>query len=115
MEDYEEIAYVQFIEGNNTQKVYRFALYDQAVSAGDSALVKSGEPHDFGLVRVVKVVPVSEYEGASPTAEVVCKVDISAYEARQKQRRRDILTARLNKLVEKAVKTLNEYNSLMER
>lgn len=34
MEDYEEIAYVQFIEGNNTQKVYRFALYDQAISAG---------------------------------------------------------------------------------
>lgn len=112
MQGYEEVAYVRFIEGTNTQKVYRFALYDHAVTIGDYALVRSGEPHDLGLVRVVDVRPVSEYDEAAPTAEVVCKVDVASYVERCNQRQREILTDRISKQAKKLTKLLENYRAL---
>lgn len=112
MHGYEEVAYVRFLEGTNTQKTYRFALYDHAVTIGDCALVRSGEPHNLGLVRVVDVRPVSEYDEAAPTAEVVCKVDIASYKERCNQRQREILTDRIAKQAKKLTKLLENYRAL---
>lgn len=112
MHDYEEVAYVRFIDGTNTQKIYHFALYDHAVTVGDFALVRSGEPHNLGLVRVVDVRPASEYDEAAPTAEVVCKVDIASYIERCNQRQREILTDRISKQAKRLTKLLENYRAL---
>lgn len=102
MNGYEEVAAVKFIEGTNTTKTYYFALYNHVVNAGDYALVKSNNGYSvgYGVVRVMDVYPVAEYAGAAPTAEIICKVDMSAYEKRCKMREdRNSLKKKMDKMV----------------
>lgn len=87
---YKAVASVKFISGVNTAKVYQFALYDDTISVGDQALVRSNNSargcENFGVVTVTAITPVSEYNGANPTSEVICKIDMSAYKARLAKR-----------------------------
>lgn len=107
---YQEVAAVKFIEGTNTTKTYHFALYDHAVEAGDYALVKSRNTYGsggYGVVKVVSVVPVSEFSGSDPTAEIISKIDMSAYEVRcEKRKNREALKKQMDKIVEKNQKIL---------
>lgn len=104
MNGYEEVASVKFVEGTNTTKVYHFALYDRTVEVGDYALVKSNNGYgasNYGVVKVVGIESAAEYSGAAPTAEIICKVDLSAYEKRCEMRaNRTTLKKKMDKIVE---------------
>lgn len=108
MNGYEEIASVKFIEGTNTTKVYHFALYNRAVEVGDYALVKSNNGYgasNYGVVKVVGIEAAAEYVGTAPTAEILCKVDLSDYEKRCEMRAN---RATLKKKMDKMVKDSQE-------
>lgn len=108
MNGYEEIASVKFIEGTNTTKVYHFALYNRVVEVGDYALVKSNNGYgasNYGVVKVVGIEATAEYTGAAPTAEILCKVDLSDYEKRCEMR---VNRAALKKKMDKMVKDSQE-------
>jgi len=110
MNGYEEVASVKFIEGTNTTKVYHFALYDRAVEVGDHALVKSNNGYgsgNYGIVKVVGIETAAEYTGNAPTAEILCKVDLSAYEKRCKMRaNRTELKKKMDKMVKESQELL---------
>lgn len=103
MNGYEEVASVKFVEGTNTTKVYHFALYDRVVEVGDYALVKSNNGYgsgNYGVVKVVGIEPTAEYVGTAPTAEILCKVDLAAYEKRCEMRsNRTALKKKMDKMV----------------
>lgn len=106
---YQEVASVCFVEGTNTTKQYNFAVYDGVVKAGDYALVKSNNGYGcagVGVVKVVNVQSVTEYNGTLPTAEIICAVDLSKYENRCKMRAdREAIKKKMDKLVKKHQQT----------
>lgn len=106
---YQEVASVRFVEGTNTTKQYNFAVYDGIVKAGDYALVKSNSGYGcagFGVVKVVNVQPVAEYNGTLPTAEIICAVDLSEYDKRCKMRAdREAIKKKMDKLVKQHQQT----------
>ena len=77
-----DIAWVRFPNGQD--KEYAFALFDSSIEAGDYVLVDcSGE---FKCTKVSSVIKREEFNGDLPTKEVVCKVDLSEFEARKEIR-----------------------------
>lgn len=108
LKGYEHVASVRFTDGINTSaKVYNFALYEHLV-VGDFALVKATvSSSGFGVVRIDKITPVSEYEGTLPTAEIICKVNMSEYLQRVGLRKeRDVLKKKMDKMVKESQELL---------
>lgn len=73
-------ASVQFLNGNNTNRTYYYALYDDNIQPNDVVVVSTGH-HGLALARVVFVGGPSSY--VTNNREVVCKADLSAWEARK--------------------------------
>ena len=104
MEGNYSIATIKFLDGTNTDKTYRYALYDDNVGIGDICVVKSAH-HGLGIARIVDLEPKTDEK---LVREVVCKCDFSAYEAREETRKRKAelkrkMTARAAQLHELAV------------
>lgn len=81
-ENYSVVA-VQFLDGSNTDKKYMYALYDDTIVEGDLVVVKTGH-HGLAVAKVVA------FEGNKPGTvccgrEIICKVDMTAYEARKQK------------------------------
>lgn len=79
------VAKVQFL---NDVPVYSYALYDSDVHVGDTVVVQTGH-HGFSLatVEAIDTDPYAKKE-VKCGRQVVCKVDFSAYNARQDALRR---------------------------
>lgn len=73
-------AEVAFLNGTNTDKTYRYALYDTAIQPEDTVVVQTGH-HGLAVARVVSL---GEPNGpVSHGREIIGKVDMSAYEERK--------------------------------
>lgn len=79
------VAKIQFL---NDVPVYPYALYDSDVRVGDTVVVQTGH-HGFSLAQVdsIDTDPNAKKE-VKCGRQVVCKVDFSAYNARQDALRR---------------------------
>jgi hypothetical protein len=79
------VAKVQFL---NDVPVYSYALYDSDVRVGDTVVVQTGH-HGFSLAQVdsIDTDPNAKKE-VKCGRQIVCKVDFSAYNARQEALRR---------------------------
>lgn len=84
MEGNYHIATVKFLDGNNTDKTYRYALYDDSINIGDICVVKSAH-HGLGVAAIINVEDKTDEK---ITREIVCKCDFSAYEEREARRKR---------------------------
>lgn len=103
---YENVASVKFVEGKNTTKVYHFALYDSMVKTSDYVLVKSGN-ESYGVVEVLDITPTDKYAGVPPTAEIICKVDLDAYNKRcEKRSSRTAIKKKMDELVKNSQELL---------
>ena len=80
------VAKIQFLD--NPVPVYSFALYDPNIVAGDIVVVRTGS-HGFALAKIHEVIETGFENFAEEKAkvtkgrQVVCRVDFSAYYARQ--------------------------------
>lgn len=95
-------ANIAFLDGTNTDKTYHYALYDNTIQPEDIAVVQTGH-HGLAVARVVSL---GEPNGpVSHGREVVCKVDMTAYEERK---------ARAAQLVELKARMDNKVQQLQK-
>lgn len=95
---------VAVIEMGSTD--YHFALYDGDIQAGDYVLVTN----NVNLLKVKEVITKDEAKERfhkDITAEVMCKVDLSAYETRVENRKK---AEKLRKEMDKKIAEMDEMN-----
>lgn len=73
-------ASIQFLEGRNIEKTYFYALYDESVQPDDTVVVTTGDT-GLALAKVVFIGGPARY--VTDNREIVCKVDLSAWEDRK--------------------------------
>ena len=84
MEGNYRIALIKFIEGQNTDKAYEYACYDENLIVNDKVVVKSAH-HGFGIGVITGFV---DNVGQDIIREIVGFADFSAYESRIAARKR---------------------------
>lgn len=88
---------------NTKPGVWEAAVMVLDNEVGDYALVKSNNGYgsgNYGVVKVVGIEPTAEYAGTAPTAEILCKVDLPAYEKHCEMRaNRTALKKKMDKMV----------------
>ena len=105
-------ADVAFLNGTNADKTYHYALYDSAIQPEDIVVVQTGH---HGLA-VARVVALGEPNGpVSHGREIVCKVDMSAFEDRKSKAAQLVeLKARMDSKVKQLQKAA-VYEMLAEK
>lgn len=105
-------AKVAFLNGTNTDKTYNYALYDFSISPEDIVVVQTGH---HGLA-VARVEALGEPNGpVSHGREIVCKVDLSAFEERKARAAQLVeLKARMDQKVQQLQKAA-VYEMLAEK
>lgn len=76
------IAIIHFMDGNNKQKGYEYACYDDLILEGDKVVVMSAH-HGIGVAEVTAFV---DNRGQDIYREIICRADFSAYEERVAKR-----------------------------
>lgn len=106
-------AGVKFLEGNNTDIEYQYALYDYTIHQGDLVVVKTGH-HGLSLA-VVTTVSDEGLNLIQCNREVVAKVDMTAFEERRKRAERmTVLKAQMDSKV-KELQNFAVYEMLAEK
>lgn len=105
-------AEVAFFDGTNTDKTYRYALYDSTIQPEDTVVVQTGH-HGLAVARVVSL---GEPNGpVSHGREIICKVDMTAFEERKARAAQLVeLKARMDSKVQQLQKAA-VYEMLAEK
>lgn len=100
------VAKVRFLEGCNTHNTYNYALFDDEIQLYDNCVVKSAN-HGFGIASIEEIIDnindISVTDSNGNIREIVCKIDMSAFHKRIKDRQR---VSQLKKEMDKKVKEL---------
>lgn len=100
------VAKVRFLEGSNTYHTYNYALFDDEIQLYDNCVVKSAN-HGFGIASIEEIIDnidnISVTDSNGNIREIVCKIDMSAFHKRIKDRQR---ASQLKKEMDKKVKEL---------
>lgn len=86
---------------------YYFALYDDSIVVGDSVLVSGTCEKVIVVDEILTLEEAKARYNNTITAEVKCKVDLSAYEQRVKNR---VKAAELRKEMDKKIAEMDEMN-----
>lgn len=78
-----DIAIVKFIQGYDTSKEYAFALFN-VINPGKFVLCDTKNGYQVG--QIIRIEKKAVFNGALPTAEIICQVDFSDFEARKAAR-----------------------------
>lgn len=105
-------ANIAFLDGANADKTYRYALYDSTIQPEDTVVVQTGH-HGLAVARVVSL---GEPNGpVSHGREVICKVDMTAFEERKARAAQLVeLKARMDSRVQRLQKAA-VYEMLAEK
>lgn len=74
-------ATIHFLDGSNTHREYAYALYDATVVAGDTVVVNTGH-HGLAIAQVCTVGECDK-SLVKYGREIVCKVDLTAFNERK--------------------------------
>lgn len=80
------VATVKFLNGSNTNRGYAYALYDKGVSTGDIVVVQTGH-HGMALAQIAALNELNHAD-VQCGREVICKVDLTAFNERKKKAKR---------------------------
>ena len=97
------VAMVKFLQGTNTTKEYGFALFDTNIIIDDYVLCDT--QNGYGVAKIIKIIPKSEYDGTKITREIICKVDFTDFENRKENRAKAI---KLKTDMDKKIKEMQE-------
>lgn len=86
---------------------YYFALYDEDINVGDTVLVSGACKEAVVVSEILTAEEAKEKTTKTITAEVKCKVDLSAYEARVQNR---IKAEELKKKMDQKIAEMDEMN-----
>lgn len=98
------VAMVKFLQGMNTTKEYAFASFEPELEVGD--IVVCDTSNGYGIAKVSRMIEQDDYVGTSVTKEIVCKIDMAAFEKRKAER-----TQRAN-LIKKMDKVAKENQNM---
>lgn len=106
-----KVAGVQFLNGYDTSKIYDFALFDENIEVNDCVLTDTQNGY-----QAAKVVNITDKNDAkSPTREIVCKLDFSAFNKRKEtETRRKELKKRMDQEIKKVQEEIL-YETLAEK
>ena len=113
------VCKVKFIEGNNTEREYHYALYDNDICINDYVVVKSAH-HGFGIAQVVDIiadcyVTQSMRDYCNEGREIIAAFDMGDYEDRVNKRKiAKQLKADMNKKL-KEVQELAMFEMMAEK
>lgn len=100
------VAKVRFLEGSNTHNTYNYALFDDKIQQYDNCVVKSAN-HGLGIAIIEEIIDdvdnISVTDNYGNIREIVCKIDMSAFNKRIDDRQR---ASQLKKEMDKKVKEL---------
>lgn len=97
-------AQVQFLSGSNVNNIYNYALFpDTEVETGDVVVVQTGH-HGMALAKVAWISD-DGLDSVTNGREVICKVDMAAYEQRKERRAK---MAELKRAMDDKVRMLQE-------
>lgn len=107
------VAKIQFLD--NPVPVYSYALYDSDVKPDDYVVVQTGS-HGFALARVesIDTNPESKKD-VHKGRQIVCRVDFSAYNARQDALKRAAELKRSMDAVLREAQTMAIYEMFAEK
>ena len=123
MEGYKNVAIVNLLDDYN-QKDYGFALYDEdftmIVGVGENdpdhkvMVVTNARGNNNRVLGIVKeVMPIENYKGSKPTAEVVGVVDMYNYRTREAEKKRQAELAKKRAAIEAELeKEINKRKSV---
>lgn len=123
MEGYKNVAIVNLLE-DYSKKDYGFALYDEdfkmivGVSENDPdnkvMVVVNARGNNNRVLGIVKeVMPIENYKGSKPTAEVVGVVDMYNYRTREAEKKRQAELAKKRAAIEAELeKEINKRKSV---
>ena len=97
------VAGIRFQDGYNTDKTYPYALYDENIAIGDLVVVMTGH-HGMSIAEVCSIGDFDK-DAVSCDREIVCKVDMTAYQDRKARAKK---LADLKKEMDAKVKALQE-------
>ena len=107
------LAGVSFVDGTNQSTVYTYALYDEEIAVDDMVVVKTAH-HGFAIAKVI-TLDEGRLGKVRYDREIICKVDMSAYECRKE---RAIRAAAIKQEMDAKVKELQSqaiYEMLSEK
>ena len=78
-----KLAGVSFVDGRNQDTIYTYAMYDEELAVGDMVVVKTGH-HGLAVAKIVTFDKESLGK-VRCDREIICKVDMSAYEERKEK------------------------------
>lgn len=100
------VAKVRFLQGSNTHNTYNYALFDNEIQQYDNCVVKSAN-HGLGIAVIEEIIDdvdnISVTDNYGNIREIVCKIDMSAFNKRIDDRLR---ASQLKKEMDKKVKEL---------
>ena len=99
MEGMKSVALVVFENEQGTSKAYEYACFEETIAIGDTVVCKS-KHHGLGIGKVHDVKLKTDNK---LVREIVCKIDMSAYEKRVRDRERK---AELKQQMDERVKQL---------
>ena len=111
-EDFKVVG-VQFLDAGENGKKYMYALYDTTIQVGDTVVVKTGH-HGLGLGKIISLENGRQSE-VHYGREIICKVDMTAYEERREKARK---LAELKRKMDAKVQQLQQttiYELLSEK
>ena len=86
---------------------YHYALYDESIKVGDKVLVSGACTKVVEISEIITADEAKEKYSKTITAEVICKVDFSAYDKRVADR---IEADKLKKKMDEEIKKMDEIN-----
>lgn len=106
-------AEISFLDGENTKRVYHYALFDGAAAVGDMVVVSTGH-HGLALAKIV-AISNDDLKLITCGREVVARVDTAVYSARKAK---EAQLAQLKKKMDQRARTIQErafYEALADK
>lgn len=99
-----KVAKIKFLNGSNQSTEYEYAMFDN-YNVGDTVVVASAH-HGLGIAKITAIISQEQAVTKKFEREIVCRIDMSIYEQRKKNR------ARLQELQNKMNQRAQEINKL---
>lgn len=107
------VATVKFLNGSNAGIGYAYALYDNSISVGDIVVVNTGH-HGMAVARV-SAVNEADCSEVRCGREVVCKVDLTAFNERKEKAARIAALEKEMQAKAAEVQTMAIYEMMAEK
>lgn len=107
------VATINFLDGYNANTGYAYALYDKDICVGDTVVVNTGH-HGMAIAKIAAINELSS-SLVKYGREVVCKIDMTAFNARKEKAKRIAALEKEMKAKAAKLQTVALYEMMAEK